>query len=131
MEPLVNAMTARVPVVMKAMPAARPKLNGNAARIRTGRLLARLNGIVREFPITPGHMLIGRDDLCDVPVKSPIVSRHHALVVNSESGIGLLDLGSKNGTYVDGRRVEQHALRSGDLIGVGDCTITYFAASDG
>jgi pSer/pThr/pTyr-binding forkhead associated (FHA) protein len=57
------------------------------------------------------------------------VSRHHALVIYSPSGISLLDLGSKNGTFVDGRRVNQHLLKNGDLIGVGDCTITYFAGS--
>ena len=116
--------------VKEKPPAPKPKKKAAPADA-TGRLIARMNGIVREFPVTSGHMLIGRDNFCDIPVMSPIVSRRHALVVNSGSGIGLLDLGSKNGTFVDGRRVEQHVLKSGDLIAVGDCTITYFAAKDG
>jgi type II secretory pathway predicted ATPase ExeA len=96
----------------------------------TGRLVARINDeTVKEYQIGHGHVLIGRGDQCDIVVERPIVSRHHALVIYSPSGISLLDLGSKNGTFVDGRRVNQHLLKNGDLIGVGDCTITYFAGS--
>jgi type II secretory pathway predicted ATPase ExeA len=98
----------------------------------TGRLIVRINDkAVEEHLVGQGHVLIGRADLCDVVVNNLGVSRHHALVIQSPSGIGLLDLGSKNGTYVDGRRVNQHVLQNGDLIGVGDCTITYFAGSRG
>jgi type II secretory pathway predicted ATPase ExeA len=103
----------------------------NEARLPAGRLIARMNGVVvQEKALNGGNILIGRDKLCDVPVTSSIVSRKHALVVNSAAGIGLVDLGSKNGTFVDGRRIERHLLQNGDLISIGDCTITYFAGDD-
>ena len=103
----------------------------NGARFPEGRLITRMNGVVvQEHALSQGHLLIGRGKQCDVHVDSPTVSRRHAVVVNSLAGIGLVDLGSKNGTFVDGRRVEKHVLQNGDLIAVGDCTITYFAGDD-
>lgn len=103
----------------------------NGARFREGRLIARMDAaVVQEQALNHGHILIGRGKLCDIPVISPVVSRHHALVVRSSTGVGLVDLGSKNGTFVDGRRIEQHVLQNGDLIAVGDCTIAYFAGDD-
>lgn len=102
----------------------------SSSQSATGRLIVRINDKpVKEHPVGQGHILIGRGEQCDVVVDSHVVSRHHALLVHSEDGIGLLDLGSTNGTYVDGHRIDQHLLQSGDLIGVGDCTITYFAGN--
>lgn len=109
---------------------AKPK-RVSGARLPAGRLIARMNGVVvQERALNGGNILIGRDKLCDIPVTSSIVSRQHALVINLSSGVGLVDLGSKNGTFVDGRRIGRHLLQSGDLISIGDCTITYFAGDD-
>ena len=101
----------------------------NSEQISVGRLITRVGGVVvREQALNHGHMLIGRSELSDITVTSQVVSRHHALVVNSAAGAGLVDLGSKNGTFIDGRRIQEYALESGDLISVGDCTITYFTS---
>jgi type II secretory pathway predicted ATPase ExeA len=109
---------------------AKPK-RVNGARSPAGRLIARMNGVVvQEQALSGGNILIGRDTLCDMPVTSSIVSRRHAVVVNSLDGVGLIDLDSKNGTFVDGRRIQRHLLQSGDLIAIGDCTITYVAGDD-
>ena len=103
----------------------------NGARSPAGKLIARMNGVVvQEQALNSGRILIGRDKLCDIPVTSSMVSRRHAVVVNTLAGLGLVDLDSKNGTFVDGRRIQRHLLQSGDLIAVGDCTITYFAGDD-
>ena len=75
-------------------------------------------------------MLIGRAQVCDIPLASLTVSRHHAMVVQTASGVGLVDMGSTNGTFIDGKRIERHMLRNGDEIRLGDCTITFFAATD-
>ncbi len=103
----------------------------NGAKFPVGKLIARMNGVVvQEQALNGGNILIGRDTRCDIPVINSIVSRRHALVVNSADGVGLVDLDSKNGTFVDGCRIQRHLLRSGDLIAIGDCTITYFAGDD-
>ena len=103
----------------------------NGARMPSGKLIARMNGVVvQEQALNSGRILIGRDRRCDIPVTSSVVSRRHAVVVNTRAGLGLVDLGSKNGTFVDGHRIERHLLQNGDLIAVGNCTITYLAGDD-
>lgn len=49
---------------------------------------------------------IGRSSENDIALSSPVVSRHHALLVADLERISVIDLGSGNGTYVDGRRIE-------------------------
>jgi pSer/pThr/pTyr-binding forkhead associated (FHA) protein len=53
------------------------------------------------------------------------VSRRHALVVNQEDGVRVLDDRSLNGVFVNGRRVEWSPLRDGDEITVGRHAIFY------
>lgn len=106
-----------------------PRVNGAKAPI--GRLIARMHGVVvKEHVLLHGHILIGRGPLCDIPLTNPLVSRHHALVVNAETGVSLVDLGSTNGTFIDGSQIDQHALQHGDVITVGDCEISYEAYDD-
>ena len=96
-----------------------------------GLLTARINGhIIREFPIDNGHILIGRDNLCEIFISNSRVSRHHALVFNTKFGFKLVDLGSKNGTFVNERRINQYALKNNDVITVGNCLIEYNAGDD-
>ncbi len=98
---------------------------------RRGRLIARTNGdVIQEQPLNRERILIGRDELCDIRIASHLVSRHHALVVNSSQGVKLVDLGSTNGTFVDGRKIKQCALQDSQVITIGDCTIEYVAGDD-
>lgn len=90
------------------------------------RLLVQLTGEdVQDQALRQGHTLIGRSQLCDVRIDSPIVSRHHALISYSAQGATLVDLGSTNGTYVDGYQIKQHELMPGETIAVGNCNIEY------
>jgi hypothetical protein len=92
------------------------------------RLVARIDGeMVHQQVLNRGHALIGRDMLCDVGLYHPTVSRYHALVVNSPRGIRIVDLGSTNGIFINGRRCRQHDLTDKDSITIGECTIEYFA----
>lgn len=103
----------------------------NGASVPMGRLVARMNGVVvQEQTLNHRNILIGRGPQCDIPVTGHMVSRLHALVVSSTTGVSLVDLGSTNGTFVDGRQIEQCTLRNGDVIAVGDCTIAYVAGDD-
>src|SRR2546430_6497785 len=61
----------------------------------------------RRVVARPGQpILIGRDPACQLHVDTPVVSRRHAEVAWTEHGWGLRDLGSSNGTYLDGKRGE-------------------------
>lgn len=88
------------------------------------------NAFAQEQKLNGGHVLIGRDELCDIRLDNTQVSRHHALIVNSSIGVKIVDLGSTNGTKVNGRSVRKHTLHDNDKITVGDCSIE-FVAGDG
>src|ERR1700693_3456135 len=76
----------------------------------------------REIPILKEGFLIGRGPDCDLRVNDEDVSRHHCEIVVRGQEATLSDLGSRNGTFVNGKRVlSQVALVSSDVIGLGKC----------
>jgi DNA-binding winged helix-turn-helix (wHTH) protein len=80
----------------------------------------------REWLLSGGSNLLGRDRDCAVRMDSATVSRHHARIVVAPEETTVEDLQSKNGTRVNGRRVERRvALRDGDRVQVGSVTMTY------
>jgi DNA-binding winged helix-turn-helix (wHTH) protein len=87
---------------------------------------ARLVARHREWALSGGVNLLGRDRDCGVRIDSSAVSRRHARIVVAPEETTLEDLNSKNGTRVNGRPVEQAVvLRDGDRIQVGAVTLTY------
>ena len=63
---------------------------------------------------------VGREDECDIAVDSPEISRLHAqLTLNKDGRIEIADLGSLNGTFVNGRRITAEPLRRGDKVRLG------------
>jgi pSer/pThr/pTyr-binding forkhead associated (FHA) protein len=75
----------------------------------------------REIAITKEEFLIGRGGDCDLRLRVSAISRHHCLLRIRGGEATLTDLGSANGTFVNGQRVRsQVALRHGDDIGLGD-----------
>ena len=80
----------------------------------------------REMPLAPGKNLIGRASECQVSLTSSTVSRHHAQILIAAGEVVLEDLGSKNGTLLNGSRIERTApLRDGDEIRLGSIALTY------
>ncbi|CUU54049.1 ABC-type multidrug transport system, ATPase component [Parafrankia irregularis] len=71
-------------------------------------------------PMTTASVVIGRAPECDVVLGDPLVSRRHAELRRSGTEWKIVDLGSWNGTFVNGRRIEQQApLAAGDIVGIG------------
>jgi hypothetical protein len=66
-----------------------------------------------------GELLMGRDPACEVSLSDPTVSRRHALVCFRDGRWILQDLGSRNGTIVNGVRVGRCELRPGDELMLG------------
>jgi len=69
--------------------------------------------------------VIGRSSDCSISLSDPNVSRRHAEVRRIGDGYSLVDLGSTNGTEVNGQRIQETALMNGDVIGVGTTSITF------
>jgi hypothetical protein len=68
---------------------------------------------------------IGRSSDCDVRLEDPNVSRHHAEIRRIGAAYTLVDLESTNGTEVNGQRIRETSLMSGDVIGVGTTRIAF------
>nr|MCH9685757.1 FHA domain-containing protein [Deltaproteobacteria bacterium] len=72
-----------------------------------------------------GALVLGRVAPASVVLDDEGVSRRHAEVQGDRDPPVLRDLGSKNGTRVDGELVVEHALRSGDVIELGDARLEF------
>jgi hypothetical protein len=73
----------------------------------------------RIYPIRHNTVLIGRSIDADISLLDPSVSARHAQLINSSRGFEIEDLGSTNGTTVEGQRITRALLNSGDRISVG------------
>lgn len=80
-----------------------------------------------ELELKPGVNSIGRNPGCDFQVPNPSISgRHCEFIVTGDSTI-LKDLGSTNGTFVDGSRVGEAVLKDGQIVRLGDVEMRFYA----
>lgn len=83
-------------------------------------VMFRSDGERRSFSITREVTVIGRREDCDLRIPLGDISRKHARLIKEDGQIRLEDLGSSNGTYLNGQRIEREAyLQAGDSIQVG------------
>jgi adenylate cyclase len=64
-------------------------------------------------------LIVGRAPTCDLPVFDPTISRRHAELVADGESLSLKDLGSSNGTFLNGAKVEQATVAVDDLVAFG------------
>jgi DNA-binding winged helix-turn-helix (wHTH) protein len=82
----------------------------------------------REIALVEGENILGRDDAARARIDSTKASRRHARIVVTGGLATIEDLGSKNGTFVRGRRLAgSEALRDGDEIVIGPVLMTFRA----
>src|SRR3954454_19445221 len=83
-------------------------------------VMFRSDGERRSFSVTRSIMVIGRREDADLRIPLGDVSRKHCRLIRDGESMRLEDLGSSNGTYLNGHRVEKDAqLNAGDSIQVG------------
>lgn len=88
-------------------------------------LLMRKNLAPKQIELFHERTLVGRHASSDIQIDHPSVSRRHLELLLDGGTTWLIDLGSLNGTRVNGRRVKQLALHHGDVVSVGDCDIRF------
>ena len=77
------------------------------------------------FRVAPGSIkTLGRAPRADFVVDAALVSRIHCRLEVTENRIDVIDLGSTNGTFVNGKRVDRGRVESGDLLQVGRLSLT-------
>jgi pSer/pThr/pTyr-binding forkhead associated (FHA) protein len=79
----------------------------------------RPGGENRVFKLSRDATVIGRREDCDLRIPLGEISRKHCKIVRSGESFMVEDMGSSNGTYVNGRRVQSLDLEAGDTIQVG------------
>src|SRR5262249_35767423 len=82
--------------------------------------------VVRRCPLPAERPIItiGRKG-CDIELENPVVSRRHAVIERAGKGHVLRDLGSVNGTFVNGRRATRASLERGAIIQIGPFKLVY------
>jgi hypothetical protein len=86
------------------------------------------SGVERWIDLERGTITIGRNPACNLQLDSPYISRQHARIDVRDAGPVLVDLGSRNGSRVNGLAASGPTrLSAGDVITVGDVTITCLA----
>ena len=109
-----------------------PSVNPGQCKV-TGEIDADPNGRVgtlvtpdgRRIPVADEPVVIGRLSTCDIPLGDPQVSRRHAEVRRDSEGFSVVDLGSTNGTAVNGATVRERRLSDGDELRIGSATIRF------
>lgn len=88
-------------------------------------LIGRIGDHVLRFPLFKDRLTIGRTDDNDIPLKLSYISRRHAVLMTEGDSTRVIDWGSKNGVYVNSKRVKEHFLSSGDIVAVGNAKFRY------
>jgi len=79
-----------------------------------------------EFDLTRDETHIGRAaDRNDVVLEASQVSRQHAIIKRNRQSFTLIDLNSANGTFMNGERIKEHALRNGDSFSISKFTVEF------
>ncbi len=90
------------------------------------KLILTLNGsTISEFTLDQETVTIGRRPENDVHVDNLAVSGKHAQIITILNDSFLEDLNSTNGTYVNGSLIKKHALKHGDIVGIGKHQLKY------
>ena len=89
-------------------------------------VLLRKNGSHKAFPLTGDITTVGRRHDCDLQIPLPTVSRKHCQLTLNKDTVELRDLGSRAGTFVNGKRVEEEVdVKAGDYVRIGPLTFVY------
>ncbi len=79
----------------------------------------------RTFPLTSPLTILGRGTDCDLRLVDQGVSRHHAEIRVEDGDVVLVDLGSTNGTFVDGQPIRRISLTDGTRVTLGRTTLVF------
>ena len=106
-------------------PRTQPTEAASLAELGVERELAVLRWNGQRSVLEKPRSVLGRSRDADVQIEDANVSRRHAEIVQEGSTYWLVDLGSTNGTEVDGRRIQRARLDDGSRFTVGETTVTF------
>jgi len=97
----------------------------NVRKFTVSRLILVVDGRESSFPLTGETYTLGRHRNNDIAISDPKVSSFHARIDRSPEGFVLVDLKSRNGTFLNGKRIESGLLKTGDEVRLGTARLLY------
>ncbi|MEL0083552.1 MAG: FHA domain-containing protein [Gammaproteobacteria bacterium] len=82
---------------------------------------------IAEHELRPGEMIVGRKSSADIQIDSLAVSGSHAKISTQGDTTTIEDIGSTNGTFMNGQKITSHTFSNGDAVQVGKHTLTFVA----
>jgi chromosome segregation ATPase len=98
--------------------------SGRSDRV-TRQLIGTVDGKELRFPLFRDRLTIGRTAHNDIQLSMRFVSRRHAVIATDGNRARVIDWGSRNGVYVNNRRVTEKILEAGDIITIGLANLRY------
>lgn len=98
---------------------------GSTAKVLVSRLVLAADGREASFPLNRDSCTLGRHRNNDVVITDPKVSSFHARIDRTPEGYVVHDLGSRNGTFLNGRRIGEGRLTTGDELRLGTARLIY------
>ncbi len=112
-------------MTMVYKPRTQPTQAASLEELGVEKQVAVLNWDGQRLVLDKRRAVVGRSREADVQIEDANVSRRHAEIVQEGSTYWLVDLGSTNGTEVNGRRVQRVQLENGSTFTVGETTVTF------
>jgi pSer/pThr/pTyr-binding forkhead associated (FHA) protein len=97
----------------------------NATRLTVSRLVLIKDGVENSFPLIKDSYTLGRHRNNDIVITDPKASSFHARIDRSQDGFVIVDLQSRNGCWLNGKRVETALLKTGDDVRLGMARLIY------
>lgn len=85
-------------------------------------VLFKKDGSQETFPVPSNITVIGRRHDCDLCIPLLPVSRRHCQLSQNKETLKIHDLDSRNGTFLNGKRIDEETLKAGDYIKIGPLT---------
>ena len=105
-------------------PATRPE-SGEVVQSSPELILTFRHKTVKRVSLDKPRLVIGRNQYCDLDIVHEWISRQHAILIRNATATVIVDLNSRNGTYVNGNRVSHQVLVNNDIISLGDHRIKF------
>jgi len=87
-------------------------------------------GATEEIPLPAAGVVLGAHESCDVVLADPAVSRKHVSIVPCEAGFDVSDLGSRNGTWLDGAKLTRATVPPGSTLRIGASLVQMLPAEE-
>ena len=98
----------------------------NKANERVTRmLLGKVGNKLLRFPLFKDRLTIGRTEDNDIHLNAAYISRRHAVLQTDGDATRIIDWGSKNGVFVNSKRITEHFLKNGDIVTIGNVHFRY------